>query len=379
LDALRGLAALTVVLGHFSSANLDESKVWHGSRLGLALFALNRPFTSGREAVLLFFLLSGLVLALPSVDSRPLSYSVFITRRIFRLYVPYLAALAFAVAGNLVWHGPLHLTPWANQTWYDPVHPRAVADHILFVGQYNASQFNTAFWSLVIEMRISIIFPLLCLLVLRIRPWISIAMVCAISIVASYFEGKAGLNAMELNAHYMGFFIIGILLAQYKAPLVKWTSSFSLRVAVTWFAAALFLYWYGKFAAMLFAKYILKAADVKLIGYEWASGIGAAVLIVLSFSFLPFSQFLLSRIPQYLGKISYGIYLVHSTILFALLHLMSKKVPLEVILAIYILLVLLIATVMYKYVEKPAIDFGRQIASRVNLFVLRPHLPTPHA
>ena len=128
------------------------------------------------------------MLALPSVRHKQQSYGVFITRRIFRLYVPYLAALALAVLGNLYWHGPLGLTRWANQTWHYPVHRHAVLEHVIFLGQYNVYQFNTAFWSLVIEMRISILFPLLCLIALRINPWVSIAVIAVISIAVSYFE-----------------------------------------------------------------------------------------------------------------------------------------------------------------------------------------------
>lgn len=152
-DALRGLAALSVLLGHFSSVNIDESKVWHVSRLGRALFAPIRPFASRREPALLFSLPIELVLALPSFNSRPLSHTVFITRRIV-----------------------------------------------------------------------------------------------------------------------------------------------------------------------------------------------AAVLIVLSFSFAPFRQFLLSRIPQYFRKLLYSTSLVHSTVVCSLLYLMSKRIPPEVIFAIDISLVLLIAT-----------------------------------
>ena len=373
LDALRGLAALTVILGHFSAANIDETKIWHGPKTGLLLFILRRPFTTGHTAVLLFFILSGLVLALPSVNQKQQNYGVFITRRVFRLYVPYLAALALAVFGNLCWHGSLGLTPWANQTWYYPVRLHAVLEHVLFLGQYNVYQFNTAFWSLVIEMRISILFPLLCLIVLRINSWVSIVSIAVISIAVSYFETLTGLNALEMNCYYLGFFVAGILLAQHKELLVSWVFRLSKRVALVYLGVALFLYWYGTPAAMLAIKYGLKVTNVKLIGYEWVSGVGALMLIILGLGFSPFSKLLLSKIPQFLGRISYSIYLIHGTVLFALLYLLSKSAPPILILLIYIPTVLLGSALMYRFVEKPAMSFSHRITSSAR----RPYTYSP--
>jgi peptidoglycan/LPS O-acetylase OafA/YrhL len=126
---------------------------------------------------------------------------------------------------------------------------------------------------------------------------------------------------------------------------------------------ALFLYWYGTLAAMLALKYGFKVADFKLIGYEWVSGLGALMLIILGLGFLPFSEFLLSKIPQFLGRISYSVYLIHGTILFALLYLLSKSAPPILILLIYIPTVLLGSALMYRFVEKPAMSFGHRITS----------------
>src|SRR5947209_5678086 len=59
LDSLRGLAALTVVVGHFIGVyqNSPWFAVWNASPF--------RFIGAGHEAVVLFFLLSGFVLAVP--------------------------------------------------------------------------------------------------------------------------------------------------------------------------------------------------------------------------------------------------------------------------------------------------------------------------
>lgn len=364
LDALRGLAAFTVILGHFAAAySADENVIWHGSKRGLLIFGASRVVTSGHQAVLLFFLLSGLVLALPTVNNKPQSYGVFITRRVFRIYVPYLAALALAVLGNLIWHGSLGLNDWADQTWRQPVHWGAVMQHVLFIGQYDPTQFNTAFWTLVVEMRISILFPFICLLVLRARPWIAVLTVVAVSIGATILQRTIGLNAFEQNCHYAGFFVIGILLARYHTPLVERVSHLSNRVAWELMALCLLLYFYGALFAQVIAKVFFKVHSPGLIGFDWISGFGAVMMIVLGLAFLPFSRFLMSMIPQFLGRISYSTYLLHGTVLFALLHLFNHRLPPMVILFIYVPLVLVASTFFYRWVEKPAMDLGRQITT----------------
>ena len=48
---------------------------------------------------MLFFLLSGFVLSVPYLRGKGQAYPVYLIRRILRIYAPYLAALALAVAG----------------------------------------------------------------------------------------------------------------------------------------------------------------------------------------------------------------------------------------------------------------------------------------
>ena len=99
-------------------------------------------------------------------------------------------------------------------------------------------------------------------------------------------------------------------------------------------------------------------------GFDWISGVGGAMLIILGLGFAPLSRFLMSPIPQGLGTISYSTYLLHGTFLFALLHLFAHRVPPAFILVTYIPLVLLASTVFYRFVEKPAMNLGRQLTTR---------------
>jgi peptidoglycan/LPS O-acetylase OafA/YrhL len=67
LDAIRGLACLQVLFLHFRDMWLVERTL---PPIESRVLHLLRPFYGGHEAVVLFFLLSGLVLSLPYIHKR---------------------------------------------------------------------------------------------------------------------------------------------------------------------------------------------------------------------------------------------------------------------------------------------------------------------
>lgn len=101
LDALRGIAAFSVLLSH---AFLTFPVVWDTTTpsgepwyLQLAMFSPLRVFWAGHEAVIFFFILSGFVLALPYYDNRESQpYKLYLAKRVLRIYTPYLAAVLLA-------------------------------------------------------------------------------------------------------------------------------------------------------------------------------------------------------------------------------------------------------------------------------------------
>src|SRR5882762_8330002 len=88
LDALRGIAALMVVINHF----VLVGPLWWVTRSPLRVVAL------GHEAVILFFILSGFVLTLQLNSSSRINYLDYLIKRICRIYLPYLAVLLAAIA-----------------------------------------------------------------------------------------------------------------------------------------------------------------------------------------------------------------------------------------------------------------------------------------
>lgn len=91
LDALRGLCALVVVLGH---VNLPSGG--NGGLEGMVRF-LFRILSNGPAAVIVFFVVSGLCIHLPQASGRPLHVPTFYLRRSIRIGLP------IAVGWLLAW------------------------------------------------------------------------------------------------------------------------------------------------------------------------------------------------------------------------------------------------------------------------------------
>jgi peptidoglycan/LPS O-acetylase OafA/YrhL len=350
-------------MSHFLIAFVVEPQ-WHQGKLKMMAYWLGMVFYGGHSALPLFFMLSGYVLALPAANGRPQSYPVFITRRAFRLYLPYLVALAIAIVCNMRWHGPLYLTPWVNQTWPGPVDRHQVLQHILLVGPVRWTEFNTAFWTLVVSMRISIIFPLLCYVVLRARPLFSILAAALSAGVVTWCQLHGELNTYAITLHVAGFFLIGILLARYKDQLFGWASALSERRKAVYLAVALVVYWYSGMLLQLFWKHAISSWYFRLEAFDWAIAAGSVMILILSVTYAPLSRFLMARVPQFLGRICYSVYLIHGTILFTLLYTLGHKLPPLEIFLIYVPSVLCASSLFHYAIEKPSMEFGRSLTKR---------------
>jgi peptidoglycan/LPS O-acetylase OafA/YrhL len=239
-----------------------------------------------------------------------------------------------------------------------------VLQHLLIVGPLHWAQFNTAFWTLIVSMRISIFFPILCYLVLRSKPLVSILAAASCASVVTWYQLHGGLNTYTITLHVTGFFIIGILMARFKDTLFGWASALSERRKAAYLVIAFFIYWYSGIALRLFCKRYISSAISGLVVFDWAIAVGSIMLLILSVRFSPFSRFLMSRIPQFLGKICYSVYLLHGTVLFVLLYTLSHKLPPFVIFLIYVPSVLCVSSLFHYAIEKPSMNFGRSITRR---------------
>jgi peptidoglycan/LPS O-acetylase OafA/YrhL len=372
LDSLRGLAALTVVFSHVLwlyrpnslvrpfSANLltvGYLRSWVAELPGTFLIEVSplHLLTSGHEAVVLFYLISGCVLYL-SIERRTGDhpYRDFVIRRICRIYIPYLVGLAIAVAlcatvstGHLA-----GMNDWINHTWLMPIDGRAVLSHVLLVGTFNTDLFMMACWTLVHEMRLAFVFPLLAVLVLARSRWLpAVIAVLSLSGIGLFTLFPDRYGTWFLTVHYAALFLVGAWLARERVRCASFWASLDWRRRAVLLAGALTLYNYGRMIRIVHLPAV--AADVPIAA-------GAACLIVWAMGRPP----VLELAPiRWLGRVSYGLYLLHQSFILASIYLLRDLLPLWTILILAVAMSLAAAELFHRIVEGPAIRLGRQLTS----------------
>ena len=305
---------------------------------------------------MLFFLLSGFVLSVPYLRGKGQAYPVYLIRRILRIYAPFLAALALAVLGANKWHSSLGFGSWADQTWSTPVDAHLVVAHILMLGYYNSTQFNTAFWSIIVEMRISLIFPFLFLLVRRVSVATSLSIAGICLLIAAFIPNRTVLIGPMLDTvEFVAAFIFGILLVTHVEPIGAWYKRLNPLARFVFVIGSGILYTFGHH----FAAFTLKNSRLADEVFAMAGALGYFVIALNSrWAF----AVLHTRIGAFLGRISYSLYLIHGTVLFALAHLLGKNIPVLAAFLIYLPASLLVAYLFCLGVEEPFLRMSRAIS-----------------
>ena len=319
---------------------------------------------AGYEAVLLFFILSGFVLALPATNGKPQPYATFVTRRVFRIYVPYLAALLVAVAGAHWLHGLVTPSDWFHRTWSNPVSLNLVLKHVLFLGTYDTFQFNPPIWSLIYEMRISFYFPIVCAVVLRLKKFplllLTIALMFAPSLLLRLTPVFAEWQIGE-TLHYTAFFILGIYLAKERQHVAVWLRGLRRRSRAMLLLASLSLYIFG-LPLLRELPFLHFSARYEYFDQS-LTALGACGLIVLSMNSATCKRILHWPPIHRLGQMSYSLYLTHFIVMLYCVHLLYGRIPLPAIMLLTLVMSLMVSWMSYRFIEVPSMNLGRRLSN----------------
>ena len=319
----------------------------------------------GRSAVILFFILSGFVLSLPFLRQSKPKYSAFVVRRVCRIYLPYLALLAgtILVRTFVVTKTTPGLSDWFNAYCGDPFSLKTVLEHFFLLGNIHSNVYNNTIWSLIHEMRISLIFPLIFFLVIRFRPLASIAVCILLSgiSVANEVYGWEISNGWQsgyfYSLHVTSLFIIGILLAQYKDNLIQWYDSRKKVIKTIFFIIAIILYRLSQEVWMINAKLLLIS--------DYGTVLAVCYFMIAALGSGKFANMLKKPFFKFLGDISYSIYLNHITMLYLSLYLLYNHLPVPLILLIYVIAAVIFSFITWKVIELPAISLGRTLSNKI--------------
>ncbi|MGN8026016.1 acyltransferase family protein [Microbacterium sp. 22242] len=311
LDGLRGLAAVIVLVHHASLI----AEPWIDPA-GWALLTQSplKLLLAGSEAVMVFFVLSGLVVALPALN-RGFSWARYYPARLFRLYVPVIAALG--AAALLVRLIPRDPTTMPDGSWMQDAQATTVSagDVLSQMSLLRPSYpIDNVLWSLRWELFFSLLLPLFVWVALRVR---RLALPVAALIVLLMFAGRTTGNSALA---YLPVFLLGTLIAVRFADLRAWAERPGPRRALPWLAALA--------GVMLIASWLAKPLTSGTVAADvlWAvAGAGAALLVVLAIVWPTARRTLETRPMQWLGRVSFSLYLVHAPILASLCYLLGAE------------------------------------------------------
>ncbi len=306
----------------------------------------------------MFFVLSGLVLSLKYLrreGDMDIHYGEFLVNRFFRIYPACFVMLLFYffsaheqdLQGNFLWR-------WL---WGPNMHFWEEASLVR-----NVSMYFGPVWTLNVEVMLCIIVPLLVLLI-RYRPrWFKY--LWAISVVWTSFYSM-----------FVFHFMCGIWIAAHFDDIRRFDFQKSRLYPWRW---AIYVGIYLLYAMREWMDFV-QPGDYwhywsALLGFNvfHFTGLGAALILVKVIQSDRLQRWLSVRPLRFLGRISYGIYIVHWYFLFNVLqheywdwrdqfHLSDTRTHL-LIGAAALVLTLAAATVLHYAVEKPFIRWGRRWA-----------------
>ncbi|KMP35231.1 acyltransferase [Bacillus sp. RA(2023)] len=369
LDSIRGISSLVVMIGHhlmifsvFQNYSYEDNKPF-------VMYLLKETparliFSSGNESVIIFFVLSGFVLY-RSIQNNYDSYGSFLLKRICRIYIPYIVAILIAILCQTTMseYGISHLSEWFNRSWTIESSLSLIVQHILLVGKYNTDAYNGVIWSLVHEMRISMIFPLVLMVCLRKTLRGSLLSLFSFSIcsvlILLLFHSSLTLTSYALTLHYTVLFLLGALVAKYKENVIVFYSNRTKNEKIAWFLFAILLYMYEGLIG-----------EIKLLNNfifrDYVIAISACLFVILSLSVATLSSLLRNKYLLYLGKISYSLYLYHIISLFSLIYMLHEILPLPIILIFSLVFSFILAMLSYIFVEKFAFRVGKYVTKQAN-------------
>ncbi|HDR7784620.1 MULTISPECIES: acyltransferase family protein [Bacillus] len=353
LDSIRGLAALTVVFGHFCLMlpSLPNS----------IKFSPLRFLWAGGEAVIVFYVLSGFVLSMALYHSKT-NYWGYLIKRFVRIYIPYYfwIIITFVLFILFSSYEVVGLRDWFYDRWQGSITKLDILNHFVLLNNFFTENYNPVIWSLAQEMRISIVFPLLFLLFYKLNWKKTILFALSFSFISVFLNmlhiGKAEgfYNGYADTLHFTSMFMVGMLLFKYKEKLIysyrnmkKFKKGFLIALGIILYLYSILIYGFSR-------------NDTTFLLKDWGVVMGVSIFIIMAMSNLKVKAFLNKNVFVYLGEISYSIYLCHFPIMMVLFKLLYTKIPIFFLLTLCIAMTLLFSIISYHLIEKKCINWAKQ-------------------
>jgi peptidoglycan/LPS O-acetylase OafA/YrhL len=300
LNAIRGAAALVVLLGHTKSLFFSSLTAGGGSPQTVNYTVSGSRATVGEEAVIIFFVLSGYLVGgsvIRSVKNGTWSWQSYLFKRITRLWVVLIPALLLGICLDIL---GMHL--FGSASIYSGPSPALVPDDLsarLSLKVIAANAFflqgilaptagtNNSLWSLAYEWWYYLQFPLLFIAFSRVaKPTIRL-LYLALVLGSAFFVGK------EIVIFFPTWLLGAAVAALPVTKISKWVAI----PLLTFSTVCLFL---------------VKWLDLSRYSAAWCVAIAFSVILFCAVRQTgKCRNVLYRRVSGFFSDISYTLYLVH--------------------------------------------------------------------
>ena len=347
LDALRGLAAMSVASFHlYRYEPTPENSQW------FIPFLIEQWLFNGWIGVQFLLVISGFVIAYSFRDGQVTGGSVanFLVRRLVRLSPPYLVTLLLI----LLLHVMAVSLGWFPSPLDEPPSWGRVASHLIYAQDlFGFPNLSAGLWTVCIEVQFYVLFGVGLLAALKVWPVVTNGQAAASPrVLASLFAPLAVMSLFDWCSqpdlepyviYFFGLFYLGM---------------------VTWWAldGRIPLGWYWTTVGVFVARLLWQWKPEVMIGLT------ASLAIFTAGRTGHLHDWLNYRWLQYLGKISYSLYLVHYAVAHVVTHVGwallggSPSPPLAAaFLAVAMASSIVAAHFLYVWVEAPSAQWAARL------------------
>jgi peptidoglycan/LPS O-acetylase OafA/YrhL len=354
LDALRFFAFLGVFIFHAAPRAVDfYSAAGYPHWLSSLLIP---TFGAGAYGVDLFFALSAYLITSLLLRERAATGALdlrgFYIRRILRIWPLYLAFVAFAaIAAKRL--------PWQNLPLRYVIGYTLLAGNWVYAFYGLPASFATPLWTVSIEEQFYLAWPL-ALRKASVRTMTTMAVL--LLVVANVWRvwlafSAAPVERIEYNTFTrLDPIAFGILIALFGHKLPRWSRAARIAMltggVVTWIAV---------FAFTVTSDHLTRTTWRMALGHPFTALASLAVLLSVLGSQHPFLR---NKTLLYLGKISYGLYMLHEFAHYCAMRIVPASTPVMVIAQsmVGLALTILLAAASYRWLESPFLRLKERFA-----------------
>ncbi|HSI13295.1 MAG TPA: acyltransferase [Chthoniobacter sp.] len=357
VDGLRGIAAFLVVFDHLL---FNSGPPLLGPLAKLFPNPLPSICIHGTLGVQIFFVLSGYVIAHSLRGTRVTSAVVgnFILRRQARLDPPYWAAIVLALVLNRI---ELALPGLSSHSM--PELSNVALNSFYLQEFFHAQPILSVAWTLCIEIQFYLVF-ISVMWIAESADGQKLPLNRAKWLLFFSCLGSLAYVACFANGNYEGPWFTGYWFYFAGGVICYWASNGRIQTYFFWMVAAAFVV----FSAICFRVEPVETLGVttmtRIITARQLTGLVTILLLFACGITRNQSKWLSNAVFQYLGKISYSLYLTHMVILSAFVRLTYKLAPPTVYGSLLCLSVgavgsLVFAHLFYLCIEKPSVRFAK--------------------